>query len=232
MEQATLPAKLTTYLVPLLLVVVVLGFWRSYFLHLEFFGIRAHLHGLVMFALMGLLIAQAVLVRTGRMDWHRCIGRASFVVAPLVILSMVVMMRGAFADEPRPLSPEVFQNLTLSFFAFAQFTLLYALAILFRRQTPLHARYMISTGVVVTGAGSLRIFLFWITGLSNLDAAVTGSYVFLELVTLALILNDLRIGRIRAPFVLTLALIMGAHVMYWTAADMAWWRALGRWILG
>jgi len=129
-------------------------------------------------------------------------------------------------------SPQDLQTLTQPLFAILQFGLTYALAIYYRRDTPLHARFMISTGMVLMSAGTIRIFRDWVPGISRFPMAANANFIFLEVITAALILNDLRLGRIRAPFVLALALFVSNHVLYWTAADMGWWQTLARWIGG
>ena len=44
-----------------------------------------HLHGLLMFAWMALLIAQAALIRAGHRALHRSLGRVSYGLAPLAV---------------------------------------------------------------------------------------------------------------------------------------------------
>ncbi len=229
MTQATTALyRQTAYLFPMMLVLVVLGFFPTYFAVLPSTRLTIHIHGLLMLAWMGTLIAQGVLVRTRRMTWHRRVGKASYVIAPLILLFGFVVMRESLGGPGSEHSPRALRTLTLPLFAIFQFGLTYALAIYYRRDTQLHARFMISTGLRLMFAGTMRIFRYWVPGI----LAVNANFIFLEVFTAALILNDLRLGRIRAPFVLTLALFVSNHVLYWTAADMGWWQTLARWIGG
>ncbi len=233
MGQATTTLyRQTAYLFPMMLVLVVLGFWLSYFTVLQSIRLTVHIHGFLMLAWMGVLIAQGVLVRTGRMIWHRRIGKASYVIAPVIVLFGFVVMRGSLGGPGSEHSPLDLQILTLSLGAILQFGLTYALAIYYRWNTQLHARFMISTGLILTSAGTVRIFRDWILGMSRFPMAANANFILLEVFTVALILNDLRLGRIRAPFVLLLALFVSQHVLFWTAADMGWWQTLARWIGG
>ncbi len=233
MGQATTTLyRQTAYLFPVMLVLVVLGFLRTYFTVLPSTRVTLHIHGLLMLAWMGALIAQGVLVRTGRMTWHRRAGKASYVIAPLIVLFGFVVMREFLGGPGSEHSQQDLQTLTVPLFAILQFGLTYALAIYYRRDTPLHARYMISTGLILMSAGTIRIFQDWVLGISSFPMAANANFIFLEVLTVGLILNDLRLGRIRAPFVLTLALFVSNHVLLWTAADMGWWQTLARWIGG
>jgi len=233
MTQATTTLyRQTAYLFPIMLGLVVLGFWLSYFTVLQSIRLTLHIHGLLMLAWMGVLIAQGVLVRTGRMTWHRRVGKASYVVAPLIVLFGFVVMRESLGGPGSEHSPQALQTLTLSVFAILQFGLPYGLAIYFRRDTQLHARFMISTGLALMSAGTIRIFRDLVPGISGLPVAANANFIFLEVFTVALILNDFRLGRIRVPFVLLLGLFVSQHVLFWTAADMGWWQTLARWIGG
>ncbi len=229
MGQATTTLyRQTTYLFPMMLVLVVLGFFPTYFAVLQSTRVTLHIHALLMLAWMGILITQGVLVRTQRMTWHRRVGKACYVIAPLIVLFGFVVMRESLGGPGSEHSPGALRTLTLPLFAILQFGLTYALAIYYRRDTQLHARFMISTGLRLMAAGTIRIFRDWVPGIS----AANANFIFLEVLMVALILNDLRLGRIRAPFVLTLALFVSNHVLYWTAADTGWWQTLARWIGG
>lgn len=74
------------------LVVLVAGFWESYFSVL-FQGMHPthHFHGITMLAWVLLLITQAALVRKRRFRLHRMTGRISYVLAPLVVVSGVLV---------------------------------------------------------------------------------------------------------------------------------------------
>ena len=221
MSRASTLYQQTAYLFPLMLLGVVLGFWPSYFMALPSTRLSLHAHGLFMLLWMGTLIAQATLFRTGQMDWHRRVGRASYAVAPLLVVFGFVVIHDFLVREGS--GAAALQTLTLPLFAILQFALTYGLAIAYRRQTQLHARYMIATGLVLMAAGTFRIFSNWIPVAGNPPNA---NFIFLEILMIALILNDHRLGGIRAPFVVTLALFLCQHALYWTAADWGWWQSL------
>jgi len=211
--------RVALYVSPMMLVLVVLGFWPSYFASLQTWRFSVHIHSALMFYWMGSLIAQAVFVKTGQMDWHRRIGRASFVVAPLMVFFGYLMMREVLGLDSWRFTVSDIRALWGSFGNIAHFALTYALAIYFRRDTQLHARFMISTGVILLGAGVVRIVWVGHPELSGFVAAVNTEFVFGMLITIALILNDRRVGRIRAPFVIMLVLLACRHVVFtfWTA---------------
>ena len=221
MSRASTVYQQTAYLFPLMLLGVVVGFWPSYFMALPSTRLSFHVHGSFMLLYMVALIVQATLFRTRQMVWHRRVGKASYVLVPLmVILGFVVILDVLVRDG---IGPEARQRLTVPLFAILQFALTYGLAIYYRRKTQLHARYMISSGLFLLYAGTLRIFINWIPWVGNPPNA---NFILLEILTIALILNDRRLGTIRAPFVVTLALFLSYHALYWTASDWGWWQSV------
>ncbi len=211
--------RLALYVFPIMLVLAVLGFWPSYFASLQTWRLSVHIHSALMFYWMGSLIAQALFVKTGRMDWHRRIGRASFVVAPMIVFFGYLMMREALGLDSWRFTLSDIRVIWGLFGTISHFALTYALAIYFRRDTQLHARFMISTGVILLGASFFRIVWVENPEMLGVVAAVNKEFVFLRLITIALVLNDRRIGRIRAPFVILLVLLACRHVVFtfWTA---------------
>lgn len=51
--------------------------------------------------------------------------------------------------------------------------------------------------------GTFRIILIWVPGIQTLAATGNPYFIFLEIVTATLILNDKRGGKIRVPVVVT-----------------------------
>jgi len=197
---------------------------------------------LVHAALMGLwvlmLIAQAWFIRTNRFRIHQWVGRSSYVIAPVIILSVLVAehenlnhvlnhgAEGAFAEQAR-----------LEVFGIPQilaFGVTWGLAILYRRRTPLHARFMISTAFAISTAIVFRIILNWFTWLpgldpDSLDAIAAANWSVLTLPLLALIAIDWRMGIKRSPFWVVTALIGIMHIGYWTYGQTSTWFAFCQW---
>ncbi len=218
--------KQATYFFAVLFLLVILGFWSSYFAVLTSARLSIHIHGALMLVWMAGLIAQVWFIRSGRVELHRLVGKASYVVAPLVVLAGLIVTRESMAKYGENLSPEELQTFTLPLVAIVQFAVTFSLAMYYRHDTHTHARYVISTGMILVHAGTIRIFLNYVPGFGILPRAANASFILWEVVALALIANDFRLGKLRAPFIVFLALFGLHHIMFWTAADMAWWQAV------
>jgi len=229
----------------LLIPAAVLGFGKSVFGGVTFSGRPLTPVVLVHGALMGLwvlmLIAQAWFIRTKRFRLHRWVGRSSFVVAPIIIVGVLVTehenlnhvlnhgSEGAFAEQAQ-----------LEVFGVPQilgFAVTWGLAILYRKRTPLHVRFMISTAFGISTAIVFRIILNWFTWLPGLDAdsldgIAAANWIVLTLPLLALIAMDWRMGMKLSPFWVVTALIGIMHIGYWTYGKTDAWLAFCQWFAG
>ena len=205
--------------------VVVVGFFPSYFKQLAVTDSAHHLHGITATLWILLLIIQPFLYRTGNIKWHRMIGKVSFVLVPMIIvggLNMVHLMLMGKANYP-PIIP--YQLAFIDFFTLLQFLLFYVLAIVHRRDIQHHARYMVCT-VLGPLIPALTRMLFLIPFIDNFDKSLNVSYVIIEVVLLLLLLDDKRAGKIRLPYKMALALFVAQHLLMNFASQWQWWRNL------
>src|SRR6188768_2825231 len=76
-----------------LLLATIPAFWPSYFFPPKVEAdYHVHFHGIVMFLWVFLLVAQAGLIRAGRRDLHRLLGKASYALAPAILISTLLLM--------------------------------------------------------------------------------------------------------------------------------------------
>ena len=122
------------------------GFWPTYFTRLETIASwRVHAHGALMLGWCLLLIAQAWLIRNRLGSLHRGLGKLSFLLAPLIVISSVVVEHGSLVRNADKYGPESLFFAYLTMALVLTFALAFMLAIVYRRTTALHMRYMICT---------------------------------------------------------------------------------------
>jgi hypothetical protein len=88
--------------------VVVWGFWQTYimfFPSFQGFGYTHHMHGLLMMMWIFMLIVQPLLIRAGKLSLHGTVGKASYVVVPLLLLSIFMIGKISY-DKIIPVSPQ------------------------------------------------------------------------------------------------------------------------------
>lgn len=132
-----------------LVIIVILGFWPSYFSGF-FNGINSysfyfHFHACMMTAWIGMLIVQPILIRKKKLRIHKMIGKVSYIVMPLLFISILLLVHSRIKGSER-------EDMGLSIFVpFKDLLILgttYIIAIRYRHNLQIHARAMIATGII------------------------------------------------------------------------------------
>lgn len=132
-----------------LLVASIAGFWPTYISKLfdgtADFRYYFHLHSVTALLWVGLLILQPLLIRLKLHKWHVLVGKSSYVLVPLVLVSAMLLNHYRFHQVEKNASASLLGSGGLLFI----FLLGYGLAIVKRRDPKIHARGMIVTGMTL-----------------------------------------------------------------------------------
>ena len=144
-----------------------MAFWPRYLSQPLGKDVRFHLHAMAMTMWCLMLIAQAYLIRVGSRQLHRRLGTLSYVVAPAVALSTLILnhyrTRGTELDAYR------MWILTTNVGDVLLFLTCFTLAMRSSRARVIHARYMICTGIVFIPAIFDRVFTFYVLSTAAQD---------------------------------------------------------------
>ncbi|MEQ9414580.1 MAG: hypothetical protein RIF39_12155 [Cyclobacteriaceae bacterium] len=203
--------------------VTVLAFMPSYFQRLDKTDAGHHLHGIAAMIWIIMMIAQPLLYRKKLMIWHKRIGKLSFVLVPVFIISglnMVYAMLIAKDNYPPQLP---YQLAFIDFFSLIMFLAFYVLAIFYRKNVQLHARYMVCTvlGILIP---AITRFLFYFPFIDSFNKSLNVSYLIVEVILLMLLFDDKRSGKTRPPYVLAMVLFGIQHLLMNFAKGWEWWR--------
>lgn len=217
----------------LLLVTALIGFSGTYFMRLAENNLIRHLHAATAFAWLLLLIAQAWLMRRRNFILHRKLGRSSLALAPLFVVTGLFLVQDMLARPGPFIAPYAERLAFVDLVTLAWFAAAYWLALRHRRETPLHARYMASTALLVLPPALVRAIGMFVPGVSSFDMAFHLGTVATELLVVGLIAHDLRSeGRVRPPYPLLLAATALQHAGFVLLPDMPWWHRACAWIAG
>jgi hypothetical protein len=140
-----------------------IGFYKKYIALFPTFNDTTgvtHYHATLMFLWLAMLVVQPFLILNKKVEWHRLIGKASYIVAPLLVISMfLITNQGYLSKLKRMTEVEALANLSVNIPDFFAFALLYGLAIYYRKNTDWHARFMIATIFPIIGAAIVRILM-------------------------------------------------------------------------
>lgn len=219
------------------------AFWPQYFSRIFRVDGFRHFHAAVMTSWFGLLIAQPLLVKSGQSALHRKLGRTSFVLAPLAVLSIILLTHHSILEISARAVADLGREGADAFFAgqtardlglAAQFAVIWGLAILYRRRTALHGRFMLGTGFALVGpvVGRLLRFFLW-PGVwrHHPTLHLWVPFGLADLVVLWLIWRERHADRGRIAFPVILGVMGAQQLALYVLPHVGAWRAFTDWFL-
>lgn len=202
--------KYMGYFLLLLIPLIFAGFYKSYFEPFpnsnKNINVLVHLHAFIASVWILMLIVQPFLTLNRKYSVHSTIGKLSYIVFPLLILSFIPQIL-------KIINTEDIANL---FFPLGDGTLLitfYSLAIYNRKASGKHMRYMIATSIVFLGPTVGRIgpnLLRW----SDLFTQNI-EYGIIYLILVSLILYDIKNKKKYYPYLVAIAGFMIHQLIYY-----------------
>jgi uncharacterized membrane protein YozB (DUF420 family) len=216
---------------------MIVAFWPSYFSRLGSQpSFHTHAHGVTMTLWVGLLVAQAWLIRSGNRSIHRQLGALSYVLVPALAASAIGFMHYRLRGAP-PAEPAVLYFMALVVNALVAFGLLYALAMWFRREPAVHARFMIATIFPLFTPVTDRLVGRYVPSIVPLVPRIGGSpvvptagFLLADAILLVLSVWDWRTNR-RRVFPVALGVLVVYHVSVLTFHRFDFWQSFAAWLL-
>lgn len=217
---------------------MVWGFWYTYFTRIrEQENFRMHAHGAALITWCLMLIIQPYLIRLKNTKLHRAIGKFSYVLVPVLIFTTIDLLRFKLQNVPKPGNLDYF-FIALVINALFVFLVIYALAIYHRRNSTIHARYMICTAFPMFTPITDRIisihFPSWLAYAPKIDEVpIAPVYGFLlaDLLLVGLCIWDWRSHKRWNVFPFVLILLLCYHVSVFTFYQYEWWQNLCKWLI-
>src|ERR1700710_2306030 len=202
--------KNVSLLFVVILGIVVLGFFKTYFGLFPSFNnvtLIQHIHGLLFTLWFVLLFIQPLLIRYGKYRAHRIIGRFTYVLVPCIIISIHFIAREAYLNgvAAHKSREDLLAGTYFQTYQIFDFAVLYLLAIINKHRTPYHMRYMIATSLAIVGAG-LRRALEHVLGLGGGDAVLYG-FLVPDLILVGLIVYDKIKGQNSRAYIIALIIL-------------------------
>jgi hypothetical protein len=216
-------------------VFVLLAFWPSYFSHpLTQPHWRLHTHGIAMSLWVVMLITQAYLIRTGRKSLHRSVGKASYVLVPLIFLATLNLVH--FSLKGQSTGSVTLYFLALMLNGVFAFVLLFGLAMYHRRDSVSHARYMVCTIFPLFTPVTDRLIFAYFPDLIHRVPVLDGTplvqvlgFLLADALVLTLIFWDRRAKRQTHAFAIALTVLMLYHASVLTFYKLSAWKSFAVW---
>ena len=227
-----MPYRLGHFYVGFVLLVIVTGFWATYFAPLApTMPLAFHVHAATASSWLLLLIAQSVVIHRRMNDLHKVMGRASFALFPLLILGFAMIITVS-ADRFAARESDFIVYLGPAFgigmgVAILAYLTLFYLALKHRRKPRLHAGYMLATPMILFESPFSRAmdqYFPWMNVIGSegprglLDTIVI-SNALVTLFALALFVRDRRNG---APWLVAAGFMTFQSLTMYFAPDWPW----------
>jgi hypothetical protein len=163
-----MPYRHAHYFVAFVLLVILGGFWASYWSAIGDMPLAFHLHAMSSSSWLLLLIVQSVTIHRRINGFHKKMGQASFALFPFLILGFMMIIdvsaqRYATAENPFIMHNGPSFGAGMAIAVAAYLTLFYQ-ALKNRRNVKLHAGYMLATPFILFESPFSRVmdqFLPW-----------------------------------------------------------------------
>jgi len=200
------------------------AFWQTYFFPPKYEkDWHVHLHGVVMFAWMVLLMAQAALMRAGARPLHRGLGKVSYGLVPVMVVSTILLAHYRLQSG---ITGELLYFLAVQGALIATLALAYGLAMANRKRPQLHMRYMLCSALPLIDPILARLLFFH--GGMQYPAAQLVTYGVTDAILALLAWNDRRNPEGRRVFLAMLAIFVAAQLPTFFLYRMPWWAELAR----
>ena len=221
--------RLTALFIILILIGVQWGFYQSYTSQFPTFANATtviHIHGALLIMWLSLLVVQPMLIHFKKIKLHRSIGKVSYVLGPLIIISMFLVGKGSYW---RGISvfPEtdMLSVLVLDMRGLFSFAIFWALAMSYRKTPAAHMRYMIATGILAIGPGVGRGLM------ASFDFSLYAALSTTDLIDLVIIGVLLGVDLVRKndfkPYLVVFSVLLVGKVL-WQISYSDLWQNFGR----
>lgn len=217
---------------------MLLAFWPSYFSRLaDQPSVHHHAHGLAMTAWLVLLIAQASLMRAGNRALHRRLGLVSYLLVPVIVVVTLRFVHFTVQEAPELGDYGLF-FLALVVLTLVTFVTLFALAMLYRKQPAVHARFMVSTLFPLFPPVTDRLIGRFMPSIIGLMPRIGGGdilqcagFAIADAILVGLVIWDWQKNG-RRVFLVALAIVVAGQAAILNAHRVGLWQAFGPWFAG
>lgn len=217
-------------------VFALIAFWSSYFSILgQDMTFYVHFHGIFMTLWCLMLIAQAYLIRAKKYSIHTIIGKTSYLIFPILVLSTLLLIHATIRKSPE-VNFGTYFSMALMVNATIVFVTIYGLGIYFRKDRFTHARYMVCTIFPFFTPLTDRIIYKYVQPLIEFAPKLEGApvvpffgFLLADLLVIGLAVWDWKNNKRKDVFLIVLALLLFYHISLFTFYKFAFWQDFSAW---
>jgi hypothetical protein len=213
-----------------LLALTLLAFWPTYLSKpVAAVDGYTHFHAAMGALWLGLLVVQSLLMATKRRRLHRRVGQLAWALAPLFVLSAVLLAHQRFSSMDEATFGAQAYTLYLPLSAALLFGSAFTLALVHRRCMPLHARFMACTALVLVDPVVGRVLAFHVVELPQFWHYQLITFALESAVLVALARSLAAQSRQRQVFARFAAAYAFVLALWFIAAPTPAWQGFADW---
>ncbi|MCZ2845828.1 MAG: hypothetical protein O2U61_04930 [Candidatus Bathyarchaeota archaeon] len=215
-----------------LIALAILGFWPTYFS--KFFDGTAdfnfyfHFHFAMSALWIALLIVQPILIKKKKLSIHRQIGKLSFVILPLFLISVILLKHYLIGGEVTEGSGAsmwfLFKNIIV-------IGVMYIIAMVNRRNVQIHARAMIATGIVFIEPTLGRFIVITLLPKLNFMIGLGITFLIMYVLIISLIIIERKQASGRWVFPLFLILLTVFYCLFFFQVSFPLLDSISNWFV-
>ncbi len=222
--------------VPLTLV----GFYPTYFSQL-IYGVPSiyHIHGFFMTLWIVMAVLQPYLIYRKKTKQHRVVGKASYFIMPLVILSAWFMTRYSYfnfiqAELAKTKLHEVTSDVRIAAGEYMRIGVLYGfllatfylLAVINRKRMAYHATFMFAATLTLIGPTVDRIIIPLLIQYKISIDVFLSSFLLIDALLIALLIYQYRKGTTLRPVLIALSICIAMQTVFYVFPAMKLWHLI------
>lgn len=224
------------YIFIVLAILCFFAFYKTYFGSITYFSSTKfviHCHAITVTLWLFVLIIQPILIVQKKVAQHKFLGRLTYYLFPFVIIFMLLMERSLYQKLELEHAPHrnnlagLFGTLT----TILPFALFYLLALKYKKNTGVHARYMVGTGLMLLSSALWRIFNRWF------DVNIGDSFVSAIWITFFTILGFLFYDKRKGtpikgnPFMFIASVYFIINLLSVVVPNTSAWQTFSQWVV-
>jgi hypothetical protein len=212
------------------------GFWVTYFTRmLDQENYRMHTHGVALILWCLMLISQAWLIREKKYALHKQIGKFSYVLVPFMIYTTLDLLKYRLPDT---LTSMDFFFIALVVNALVAFVIFYGFAIVYRKKSMVHARFMVCTIFPMVTPISDRIIHIYFPSVVKYLPTIEGNpiapvagFALADLLMITLCIWDWRSHKRLDVFPIALLVLLLYHYSVLNFYKFEFWKVFSQWFV-
>lgn len=208
-------------------VISVAGFYKSYFQFFPYFENTAfftHIHFVIFLSWFAILIWQPILIKQHRFSLHRKVGRFSYFLAPVMVVSILVMVKMNIATNLSNSKEQAVIAFTGAILDIVSFSVFYIISMVNKNQIRWHVGAMIGASLIILNPGLGRL----ISTHFNQELGILAMSLTPFLVSLPILFYEkfkLKRPALKSPYLLISVIWILELVLFIILPGMDFWQA-------